>query len=130
MKLEEVLLDFREKRDAPFDDAVLCEWISEVNAFAIDEVISKCDVNAKPYRLDPLNDRERELDIRFPDCEIYFLYLSMKCDLTLGDYGRYNLSSTAFENAWRAYADRYFRNHMPRCVKIKTGGRLELFQGQ
>lgn len=131
LTLSEVLLEFREKRDAPFDDAVLCDWVSEVNAFALDEVISKCKGRSVELRrLDPLLDRERELDIEFPDCGIYFLYLSMKCDLTLGDYTRYNMSSVAFENAWRAFGDRYFRNNMPHGGKFKTGGKIELFQGQ
>lgn len=129
MTLSEAVRDFREKHDAPFDDAVLSEWVSEVDSFAIDEVISKCgnSKGAKVRKLDYLNDRDTCLSIPHPDCGIYYLYLAAKCDLTLGDTKRYNISALAFENAWKAFADRYFRNNMPHGGKLYLGGNIELF---
>lgn len=128
MTLKEAIINFRTLRDAPFDDAMLTEWLSEIDAAAVDEVISKCDKTAKIKRFDYLKDREEALSVPFPDEGIYFLYLSMKSDLVLGDAARYNLSALAFENAWKSFAERYFRNNLPSSRKIKIGGKLELFQ--
>lgn len=132
MTLSEAVRDFREKHDAPFDDATLAEWVAEVDAFAVDEVISKCGENMdfKLWKLDFVKDRDACLSIPFPDCGIYYLYLAAKCDLTLGDTKRYNISALAFENAWKAFADRYFRNNMPRGANFYLGGELELFQSK
>lgn len=124
MTTNEATTHFRLLRDAPFDDAVLKRWIWEIDAMALDEVISKCSDVARGY---PLGDDE-ELLIAFPDDEVYFLYLSMKCDLIFGDGARYNVSALAFENAWKAFAERYFRNHLPKKADVKIGGRIELFQ--
>ena len=128
MTLREAIINFRTLRDAPFDDAMLTEWLSEIDAAAVDEVISRCDPSVKIKRFDYLKDREEALHIPFPDEGVYFLYLSMKCDLILGDAARYNLSALAFENAWKSFAERYFRNNLPLSRKIKIGGKLELFQ--
>lgn len=128
MTLRDAINNFRELRDAPFDDALLTGWISDVDAMAVDEVISRCYPDRKMKRFDYLKDRDCELSVAFPDEGLYFLYLSMKCDLILGDAARYNLSAIAFENAWKSFAERYFRNNVPSPCDIKIGGKLELFQ--
>ena len=124
--LGEVLRSFRELRDAPLDDATLTEWISELDAMALDEVVSVgSDVSLKRY--DSVGDRDTELSIPFPDTFVYFCYLSMRCDLVCGDYSRYNLSAQAFESAWRSFADRYQRTHSPKRAAFRAGGALERY---
>ena len=54
-----------------------------------------------------------------PHDDIYIRWLEARIDYANGEYGKYNNSMTAYNDAYALYANYYNRNHMPKGSKFK-----------
>ena len=60
-------------------------------------------------------DESTKLLVPEPYCELYRWYLEMQIDLVNMELAKHNNSLMLFENAWREYAGKYHRTHLPKC---------------
>lgn len=62
---------------------------------------------------------DTELLVPAPYDDIYIRWLEARIDYANGEYGKYNNSLTAYNDAYTLYANCYNRKHMPKGNKFK-----------
>ena len=62
---------------------------------------------------------DTELLIPAPYDDIYIRWLEARIDYANGEFGKYNNSLTAYNDAYELYANYYNRKHMPKGSKFK-----------
>lgn len=98
-----------------YDKDLKTQWINEVEAEAIEQVINRAvgnDILFKPYAYD--EDEQTELHIPDQFSDVYIGYLSAKIDYHNAEYDRYNAAVALYTAAFGQYAAWYRRNNMPK----------------
>ena len=98
-----------------YTDVEKIRWLSELDGIIKADIIDTheggSDISFNGY-----ND-ETEIDTKLivpaPYDNIYLKWLESKIDYANAEYGKYNNSSTAYNNAYSAFERYYNRTHMP-----------------
>ena len=97
------------------------DWLSTLDGVIKDEIIDTHeggeDVVFAGYDADTSLDTE--LLVPAPYDDIYIRWLEARIDYANGEYGKYNNSLTAYNDAYTLYANCYNRKHMPKGNKFK-----------
>jgi len=114
MKINEALAKAIQALDSPVDERELLGWLCEIENIILLEIAGTHEAKHAPSGLLCADsDRERELFVPEPYCELYINYLLMKADLWLHDSARYVNSASVFASSYTAFADWYNRENMP-----------------
>ena len=96
-------------------------WLSTLDGIIKSEIIDTHeggeDVIFEGY-VDTTN-LDTVLLVPTPYDDIYVRWLEARIDYANGEYGKYNNSLTAYNDAYDLYARFYNRNHMPKGNKFK-----------
>lgn len=96
-------------------------WLSTLDGIIKSEIIDTHeggeDIVFKGYVADTSLDTV--LLVPAPYDDIYIRWLEARIDYTNGEYGKYNNSLTAYNDAYDLYAAHYNRKHMPKGKKFK-----------
>lgn len=96
-------------------------WLSTLDGIIKSEIIDTHeggeDVVFEGY-VDTTN-LDTVLLVPAPYDDIYVRWLEARIDYANGEYGKYNNSLTAYNDAYDLYARYYNRNHMPKGNKFK-----------
>lgn len=95
-----------------FTQSEKIRWLSTLDGVVKKEIIDTHEGGRsfKEYTEDDLN---TELLIPAPYDEVYIRWLESRIDYSDAEYGRYNNSLTAFNDAYSAYEKYYNRTNMP-----------------
>lgn len=96
-------------------------WLSTLDGIIKTELIDT-HVGAEQVTFngyDDDTDLTTELLVKAPYDELYMFWLESKVDYWNGEYGKYNNSVQAFNEAYAAYERHYNRVHMPKGRKFK-----------
>lgn len=97
------------------------DWLSSLDGIIKSEIIDTHeggeDVVFDGYDADTSLDTE--LLVPAPHDDIYIRWLEARIDYANGEYGKYNNSLTAYNDAYTLYANYYNRKHMPKGKKFK-----------
>lgn len=118
MTLAKLIAQIQTLRPSQYDEHQLTAWVNEIEAQAVEEIFNRAmfdDHEFKPYDIDL--DAEKELLIPDENTDVYLHYLSSKIDYWNGEIDRYNNSASMFSASWASFANKYRRQHKPRCVK-------------
>ena len=96
-------------------------WLSVLDGIIKKEIIDTHeggdDVVFNGY--DEATLQETELLVPAPYDDIYINWLESQIDYANAEYGKYNNSATAYNNAYSAFEKYYNRQHMPIQHKLK-----------
>ena len=97
------------------------EWLADLDGIIKEEIIDTHEGGEKiTYsRYDDNTDTEKELLVPAPYDDIYVKWLEAKIDYANNEYGKYNNSSVAYNNAYSAFERYYNRHNMPKRTKLK-----------
>lgn len=104
-----------------FSQAEKVQWLSTLDGIIKNEIID-AHVGAEQVTFngyDDDTDLATELLVKAPYDELYMFWLESKIDYWNGEYGKYNNSVQAFNDAYEAYEKYYNRTHMPKGRKFK-----------
>lgn len=97
------------------------DWLSTLDGVVKREIIDTHeggdDIVYNGYDADTSLDTE--LLVPAPYDDIYIRWLESRIDYANGEYGRYNNSLIAYNDAFDLYANYYNRKHMPKGKKFK-----------
>ena len=97
------------------------KWLSELDGSIKIEIIDTheggSDIAFSEY--DDKTDINTKLLVSAPHEDLYIKWLESKIDYNNAEYGKYNNSSIAFNNAYSAFERYYNRHHMPIQKKMK-----------
>lgn len=95
-------------------------WLSQLDGVIKNEIVDAHEggelVAFDGYDADTPMDTE--LLVKAPYDAIYLHWLESRIDYHNGEYGRYNNSVTAYNDAYAAYERHYNRTHMPKGRKL------------
>ena len=97
------------------------KWLSNLDGIIKNEIIDTHE-GAEKVTFDGYNedtDLATELLVPAPYESIYRYWLEANIDYANGEYGRYNNSVQAYNDAYKAFAGYYNRTHMPNGKKFK-----------
>lgn len=112
MKLMGLIEHITQMRGQQFGTDVLTGWVNEIEAQAVDQVLShgvQYDNEFKPYTYEYDCEKTLLIPDRFQD--VYVNYLLAKIDFLNQETERYNNDVAMMEAAWKEYQGWYFRNH-------------------
>ena len=97
------------------------KWLSELDGIIKTEIIDTHEGgSAIPFDgYDGDTDINTKLLVSAPHEDIYIKWLESKVDYNNAEYGKYNNSSVAFNNAYSAFERYYNRHNMPNQNKLK-----------
>lgn len=122
MKLAKLIAQIHTLRPSQYDEVQLTDWVNEIEGQVMDEVYGKSmfdEHEFTPY--DIAYDAEKELLIPDEHTDVYLHYLAAKIDYWNGEIDRYNNSASMFAASWSSFANKYRRNHKPRCTAPEHG---------
>ena len=97
------------------------KWLSELDGSIKIEIIDTheggSDIAFSGY--DDKTDINTKLLVSAPHEDLYIKWLESKIDYNNAEYGKYNNSSIAFNNAYSVFERYYNRHHMPIQKKMK-----------
>ena len=97
------------------------KWLSELDGIIKTEIIDTheggTEIAFDGY--DGNTEISTKLLVSAPHDDIYVKWLESKIDYNNAEYGKYNNSSIAFNNAYSAFERYYNRQHMPKQTKLK-----------
>ena len=97
------------------------KWLSELDGSIKVEIIDTheggSDITFNEYG--EATDINTKLLVSAPHEDLYIKWLESKIDYNNAEYGKYNNSSIAFNNAYSAFERYYNRHHMPIQKKMK-----------
>ena len=100
------------------------KWLSNLDGIIKKEIIDTHeggkDVIFNGY--DDSSDYSTQLLVPFPYDDLYIKWLEAQIDYNNAEYGKYNNSSTAYNNAYSTFERYYNRHHMPIQTKMKFFG--------
>lgn len=104
-----------------YSEAEKILWLSNLDGIIKEEIIDTHeggeDVVFNGYSEDTA--RDTELLVPAPYDDLYIKWLESQIDYANAEYGKYNNSSTAYNNAFSTYERYYNRHHMPVAHKLK-----------
>ena len=96
-------------------------WLSTLDGVIKSEIIDTheggSDVKFESY--DEQTNTSTNLLVPAPYDDIYIRWLEAQIDYANGEYGKYNNSLTAYNDAYTLFNRYYNRTHMPKGQKIK-----------
>ena len=92
----------QEKQDG-FDSAVKARWLAELDGKIALDCFAMSPVEARAVRYSWPKDEKKELLIRFPNEEIYALYLEAMIDFHNGEPDRYQNTMERFNQAFLSF---------------------------
>lgn len=97
------------------------KWLSDLDGVIKTEIIDTHEGGEGIVfnKYDPTTDISTELLVPAPYDDIYIKWLEAKIDYANAEYGKYNNSSMAYNNAYSAFERYYNRHHMPKQTKLK-----------
>ncbi len=119
MTIRECLDKVEKLKPNDFEDCILVSWLSDLDAAIFDEVI--CTHEGGEVESFDGYDEGTDVDAtvllaKSPDEEMYIHWLIAKIEMHYGELNRYANSYTLYNQAYRAFANRYNRSHAPRRV--------------
>lgn len=121
MKIIEAINRIDALKPNTFSQSEKVMWLSTldgiIKAEIIDTHVGAEEVTFNGY--DDDTDLSTELLVKAPYDELYMFWLESKVDYWNGEYGKYNNSVQAFNEAYAAYERHYNRVHMPKGRKFK-----------
>jgi hypothetical protein len=105
-----------------FEDIDKINWLSELDGKIKAEVIDTHEggenISFAPYD-EKTKANKTKLLVDKPHDNIYVLWLETKIDYYNAEYGRYNNSSIAFNNAYNEFVRFYHNRHKPKARRFK-----------
>ena len=91
------------------------DWLSTLDARVKSQIIDahECNEPIFFYGYDSLSNQETKLLVPAPYDDIYLRWLEAHIDYANGEYGKYNNSITAYNDAYEIYQRYYNRTYMP-----------------
>lgn len=97
------------------------KWLSTIDGIIKSQIIDTHEggegIVFEGYADD--TDLDTVLLVPAPYDDIYIRWLEARIDYAMGEYGRYNNSLVAYNDAYDLYANFYNRKHMPKGSKFK-----------
>lgn len=97
------------------------KWLSNLDWIIKTEIIDTHEggegILYNGYDVD--TDVATEMLVPHPYDDLYIKWLESQIDYNNAEYGKYNNSSTAYNNAYSAFERYYNRQHMPKQTKMK-----------
>lgn len=96
-------------------------WLSDLDGIVKAEIIDTHEGGESVIfnRYDENTNITTVLLIPSPHEDIYIKWLESKIDYSNAEYGKYNNSSVAYNNAFSVFEKYYNRHHMPKQTKLK-----------
>ena len=97
------------------------KWLSELDGTIKTEIIDTHEGGSEIV-FEGYNENTEistKLLVSAPHEDIYVKWLESKIDYNNAEYGKYNNSSIAFNNAYSSFERYYNRQHMPKQTKLK-----------
>jgi hypothetical protein len=121
MTIMEALHRIDELKPNSYSQAEKIKWLSSLDGVIKSEIIDTHeggeDIAFSGYPDDA--DLITELLVPAPYDDIYLKWLEAQIDYTNGEYGKYNNSLIAYNDAYDLYQRHYNRTHMPKGTKFK-----------
>lgn len=97
------------------------KWLSNLDWIIKTEIIDTHEGGESiPYNgYDVDTDVGTEMLVPHPYDDLYIKWLESQIDYNNAEYGKYNNSSTAYNNAYSAFERYYNRQYMPKQTKMK-----------
>lgn len=97
------------------------KWLSAIDGVIKTEIIDTHEggENITFNGYDEKTNLGAELLVPAPYDDIYIRWFEARIDYASGEYGKYNNSVTAYNDAFELYSNYYNRNHMPKGKKFK-----------
>ena len=100
------------------------KWLSNLDGVIKKEIIDPHE-GGSDVIFDGYDDNtpiEQELLVPAPYDDLYIKWLETQIDYNNAEYGKYNNSAVAYNNAYSAFARYYNRTHMPKSVRMSYLG--------
>lgn len=121
MTIVEALHRIDELKPNSYQQAEKIKWLSSLDGVIKSEIIDTHeggeDVAFSGYSDDA--ELTTVLLVPAPYDDIYLRWLEAQIDYTNGEYGKYNNSLIAYNDAYDLYQRHYNRTHMPKGTKFK-----------
>lgn len=115
MTIQEAIALCDELKPNHYSESVKRSWLSKLDGQIFRELMmprENCPVETFMGYADA--EEDTELLVPYPYAEdVYNNFLQMQIDRENGETARYNQSVTMYNNAYRAFAADYNRNHLP-----------------
>ena len=96
------------------------DWLSDLDGRVMKEVILRHEYVGEMPEFSRYTDPSAELLVGEPYLDLYLYYLLAQIDFYNAEYGRYNNSSAAFNQAYSDFSRNYHRTHRPFSVGWKN----------
>lgn len=121
MTILEVIHEIDAVKPNTFTQTEKIKWLSEIEGVIKSEIIDTREggerVVFEGYGEEtPL---DTKLIVDAPYDSVYVHWLGARIDYALGEYGKYNNSRIAYNDALELFRNYYNRTHMPKGVKFK-----------
>lgn len=97
------------------------KWLSTLDGIIKSEIIDTHEdgENVEFEGYDDETDLDTELLVPSPYDDVYVRWLEARIDYANGEYGKYNNSMVAYNDAYSLFSNYYNRKHMPKGNKFK-----------
>lgn len=121
MTIMDALYRIDEVKPNSYSQTEKIKWLSSLDGVIKSNIIDThedgADIEFKGYAEDvPLT---TELLVSAPHDDIYLRWLEAQIDYANGEYGKYNNSLVAYNDAYALFERYYNRTHMPKGKKFK-----------
>lgn len=121
MTLMDALYSIKELKPSGYAQSDMIKWLSSLDGVIKSEIIDTHEggegVTFNGYAEDA--DLTTVLLVPAPYDDIYIRWLEAQIDYHNGEYGKYNNSLIAYNDAYTLYSRYYHRTHMPKGTKLK-----------
>lgn len=121
MTIMDALYRIDELKPNSYSQTEKIKWLSSLDGVIKSEIIDTHeggeDIAFSGY--DENADLSTKLLVDAPYDDIYLKWLEAQIDYSNGEYGKYNNSLVAYNDAYDLYQRHYNRNHMPKGTKFK-----------
>lgn len=126
MTAREVVEAFRDASRVPINEDVLVAWINEIEGHIYYDIVLNHEGGDLVYYHDKslAFGYDDQLLAPGPYAKLYTDYLSLKRDISYGDFKRYQISSEMFSISFGDFGDWYNRTHRPlrKARSLRTHG--------
>ncbi len=121
MTIIEAIGIINERKPNSYTELDKVGWLSEIDTMIKNDIIDTHEggenIVFNGYNTE--THTETPLLLSEPYDDIYIKWLEAKIDYNNAEYGKYNNSSIAFNNAYSAFERYYNRHHKPKTTKLK-----------
>lgn len=111
MKINELMAKLEELKPNQYSPEQKIKWLDEIERKVWEEVYRHREHDGEDFKeYDIDTDEETKLLAEIYD-EFYLYYLMAQIDYFNGEYERYNINASMFENYFQKYKDWYYRTH-------------------